>query len=81
MINGSYPNSDILSERPTDRIQFHYIIQIDVPKSEQIRIIARPIPSDAYRNIRWSGTEGNAIIFFFPDSTVRVRFVFLAKGG
>ena len=43
------------------------IIQIDVPKPEQIRIIARPIPSDAnmhaYLNIRWSGTEGKQPFF------------------
>ena len=52
--NGSDPNSDILSERPTDRIQFvSFIIQIDVPKSEQIRIIARPIPSDSRISEYW----------------------------
>ena len=69
----SYPNGQ--------RIGFSFVtltIQIDVPKSEQIRIIARPIRSDAntlYLNIRWSGAEEEQPFFPPKFNSPRGRFV------
>ena len=53
-----------ISERPT--VSFvTLIIQIDVPKSKQIRIIARPIPSDANTHIGGLGQRESSHLF--PD--------------
>ena len=72
----SYPNGQ--------RIGFSFVtltIQIDVPKLEQIRIIARPIRSDANTYpVVWG--RGRAAILFPPQvqqSAWPFRFVFLAK--
>ena len=54
----SYPNGQ--------RIGFSFVtltIQIDVPKSEQIRIIVEHV----YLNIRWSGAEEEQPFFFSPQ--------------
>ena len=54
------------------RIGFSFVIQIDVPKSEQIRILAQ----HAYLNIRWSGTEGKQPFFFSRFNSPRAFCIF-----
>ena len=70
----------LISYPKGQQIEFSFvtlIIQIDVPKSEQIPIIARPIPLDANKYpVVWD--RGKAAISF-QHSTYCVCFVFLQK--